>query len=211
MAREMERSGISWPTFTTREMVDLMVYVENLPGQRLRPPSLTLGDPSGGARLFESKSCSQCHTLGTDDPDKVDLLQTARQERRLTALAVEMWNHRPLMEAAARNRNLTLATFERDEMADLLAYLFERGYFAVEGNARRGRRLFSEKNCAMCHNGSTAPDLQAMSTEITATQFSAAVWSHGPSMLEQMRQQGAPWPALTERDVADLLTFLNRD
>lgn len=213
MAREMERSGIAWPRFSTREIVDLMVYVENLPGQRLRPPTLRLGDPTSGARLFESKNCSQCHTVGGEAPDKVNLLQTARQERRLTALAVEMWNHRPLMEAAARNRNLTLEPFERDEMADLLAYLFERGYFAVEGNPQRGQRLFTQKNCASCHgrDGSTAPDLQAMSTQVSPTRFAAAVWRHGPSMLDQMRQQGAPWPALTDRDVADLLAFLNRE
>jgi mono/diheme cytochrome c family protein len=190
-----------------------MVYVENLPNQRLRAPTLRLGDPSGGARLFEAKNCSQCHTLGADTPAKVDLLETARQERRLTSLAVEMWNHRPLMETAARNRNLQLETFARDEMADLLAYLFERGYFTIDGNPRRGQRLFTEKNCASCHGRgrSTAPDLEAMNTEILPTRFAAAVWRHGPSMLDQMRQQGAPWPALTDRDVADLLAFFNRD
>jgi cytochrome c2 len=213
MAVEMERSGIPWPKFSTREMVDLMVYVENTPGQRLRSPTLRLGDPTSGARLFEAKNCSQCHSLGAGAPDKVNLLATAQQERRLTALAVEMWNHRPLMEVAARNRGLTLEPFQKDEMADLLAYLFERGYFYVEGDSRRGQRLFAQKSCSSCHgrDGSTAPDLQAMSGELTPTRFAAGVWSHGPQMLAQIEQRGDRWPALTDRDVADLLAFLNED
>jgi mono/diheme cytochrome c family protein len=213
MAREMERSGIPWPKFTTREMVDLMVYVENQPNQRLRAPTLRLGDPSGGARLFEAKNCSQCHTIGEEAPDKRDLLETTQEQRRLTSLAVEMWNHRPLMEVAARNRGLTIAAFAKDEMADLLAYLFERGYFAVEGDAQRGERAFRDKGCASCHGqaDSSAPNLQAMDTVFTATRFAAAVWRHGPAMLAQIQQRGDSWPSLSEREVADLVAFLNME
>ena len=212
MARQMESEGIRWPRFSAREMVDLIVYVENLPGVRLRTPTLRLGDPSNGARLFEAKNCAQCHSLGEDDPNKVNLLETTQQERRLTGLAVEMWNHRPLMEAAARNRGLELASFQGDEMADVLAYLFERGYFSVRGDPRRGERLFRQKSCGSCHgqSDSGAPDLRAMDTTFTATRFAAAVWRHGPTMLDQMQQKGTAWPSLTDRDVADLLAFLNQ-
>jgi cytochrome c2 len=212
MARQMEREGIRWPRFTAREMVDLIVYAGNVPGPRLLAPTLRLGDPASGARLFDAKRCSQCHTLGGDEPNKVDLLETAQQERRLTGLAVEMWNHRPLMETAARNRGLELATFEGDEMADLLAYLFEHGYFSVRGDPQRGEDLFREKSCVSCHgpSGSGAPDLRAIDATFTATRFSAAVWGHGPAMHDQLQQKGIRWPALTDRDVADLLAFLNR-
>ncbi len=213
MARQMERQGVRWPKFSAREMVDLIVYVDNLPGVRLRTPTLRLGDPEAGAKLFESKSCSQCHTLGGNERDKINLLETTRQERRLTGLAVEMWNHRPLMETAARNRNIELATFQRDEMADLLAYLFERGYFSIQGDERRGARLFRQKSCAACHGqaGSGAPDLLALDTTFTATRFAAAVWEHGPTMLDQMKQKGVDWPTLNERDVADLMAYLNQE
>jgi cytochrome c2 len=213
MARQMERDGIRWPRFSAREMVDLIVYVENLPGPRLRTPTLRLGDPANGAQLFETKNCAQCHSFGGNDPSKVDLLEAAQQERRLTGLAVGMWNHRPLMEAAARNRGLQLPTFQGDEMADLLAHLFERGYFAVRGDARRGERLFRQKSCATCHGepASGAPNLAAMDVTFTAPRFAAAIWSHGPTMLDQIRQKGLPWPSLTERDVADLLSFLNQE
>jgi mono/diheme cytochrome c family protein len=98
-------------------------------------------------------------------------------------------------------------------MADLLAYLFERGYFAVEGDARRGERAFRDKGCASCHGqaDSSAPNLQAVNTTFTATRFAAAVWRHGPAMLAQMQQRGDSWPVLSDRDVADLLAFLNRE
>jgi cytochrome c2 len=211
MAREMERNGVGWPRFTAREMVDLMVYVENLPSHRTQRPTLQMGDPSNGARLFESKNCSRCHTLGAEEADKVDLLETARQERSLTSLAVQMWNHRPLMEVAARNRGITLETFEKDEMADLLGYLFERGYFGEEGNAGRGQRLFSKKGCASCHGqaSSGAPDLKATAAPFTSAAFAAAVWRHGPAMLARIEQRGDRWPSLTDRAVSDLIAFLS--
>jgi mono/diheme cytochrome c family protein len=213
MSRQMQQDGIRWPTFTPREMVDLIVYVENLPGLQLRTPTLRLGDPALGARLFDSKNCSQCHTLGEDVPERINLLDATQQERRLTGLAVEMWNHRPLMEVAARNRGLQLQPFAGDEMADLLAHLFEQGYFSVRGEPRRGERLFSQKGCASCHGqaASGAPNLRATDTTFSATRFAAAVWGHGPAMLDRMQQQGMKWPALTDRDVADLLAFLNSD
>jgi cytochrome c2 len=213
MARQMEREGIRWPRFSAREMVDLIVYADNLPGVRLHNPTLRLGDPDSGARLFDSKHCAECHTLGAEERDKVNLLETTQQERRLTGLAVEMWNHRPLMEAAARNRGVELATFQRDEMADLLAYLFERGYFSVQGDQHRGERLFRNKGCTACHGqpGTAAPDLTMMKTTFTATRFAAAVWEHGPAMLDEMRQKGVRWPSLTDRQVADLMAYMNQE
>jgi cytochrome c2 len=212
MARELETDAIRWPNFTIREMADLIVYLRHLPGLQLMTPTLRLGDATNGARLFGSKNCAQCHTLGEDQPGKVDLLDAAQEEHRLTGLAVEMWNHRPLMEAAARNRGLELEAFQNGEMADLLAYLFESGYFAVRGEAGRGRRLFSQKGCAACHGqaGSAAPDLEASNQTFTATGVAAAVWRHGPAMLDQMQQRGIGWPTLTDRDVGDLIAFLNQ-
>jgi mono/diheme cytochrome c family protein len=116
------------------------------------------------------------------------------------------------MEAAARNRGLELAAFQGDEMADLLAFLFERGYFSVQGDAGRGQRVFRQKGCSQCHGAadSGAPNLIASDTTYTATRVAAAVWSHGPAMLEQMLQKGMQWPSLTDRDVADVLAFLNQ-
>jgi cytochrome c len=98
-------------------------------------------------------------------------------------------------------------------MADLLAFLFERGYFSVSGDPQRGERLFSQKHCALCHgqSGSQAPDLRAIQDGLTVTRLASAVWEHGPTMLDQMRQRGVDWPSLTDRDVADLIAFFNRD
>ena len=71
-----------------------------------------------------------CHTVGEPVAGKVDLLSAARGERRITGVAVEMWNHRPRMVAAAPGQRLEMRPFEGDQMADLLAYPFEKAIFA---------------------------------------------------------------------------------
>jgi mono/diheme cytochrome c family protein len=207
MSAQMEREGIAWPQFSVREMADLIVYTRNLPGLTLPPLSLRLGTAASGARVFELKNCAQCHTAGGSESGKIDLLAAARREQTLSGLAVAMWNHRPLMEAAARARKVELLPLEAEEMADLLAYLFDRGYFQSAGDARRGARVFRAKNCSTCHQqGGEAPELAGRGP-FPATAFAAAVWQHGPAMLERMGQRGSSWPTLTERDVADLIAF----
>jgi mono/diheme cytochrome c family protein len=190
-----------------------MVYLENLPFVKSRAHTLRLGSPLSGKEAFAAKSCVHCHTLGAREEGKVDLLATARQERRLTGLAVELWNHRPRMERAAKARQIELKRFEDGEMADLLAYLFERGYFRASGSARRGARLLQAKSCNACHglSGSGAPDLQASGEPFSAIRLAAGVWRHGPAMLAEMRKRSLLWPMLTDQDVADLLTYLNSE
>ena len=211
MALEFQNRGLAWPEFTVQEMTDLMVYLLNLPGLPRTGPALRFGLSAAGEDAFREHDCLECHTLGVTVEGAVDLAAVARRERSLTGLATAMWNHRPLMSAAAQKKGLTMKPFREDQMRNLIAYLFEENYFDERGDAARGENLFRAKACDSCHGrqGTGAPVLRGTGG-FTAASFASAVWRHGPAMLERMNERGVQWPALTGRDVTHLMAYLNQ-
>lgn len=211
MASELQHRGIAWPQFSVQEMTDLMVYLLNLPGLPRHVPALQLGQAAAGEDVLREHDCVECHTLGAKVAGKVDLAAASRRERNLSSLATTMWNHRPLMAAAAEKKNLMMKPFRRDQMRDLVAYLFEENYFDELGDAARGAGLFRSKSCDSCHGGegTGAPALSGRGG-FTSASFASAVWSHGPAMLERMKERGIQWPALTGREVTHLIAYLNQ-
>jgi cytochrome c2 len=172
---------------------------------------LALGDAALGRELFESKSCAACHTLGTPEEGKIDLLAVVRGQPRLSGLAVEMWNHRPAMAKAAQDKNMELPSFDETEMSALLAYLFEKGYFPVRGNAENGEVVYEQKGCAACHdNGEAgAQALRGTGAPFSAARLASSVWRHGPEMKAQINYREKQWPTLTEQEAADLIEYLH--
>ena len=221
MAEGMEREGIPWPKFTTQEIVDLMVYVRNIPNLPRRVARLELGMVESGARVFRDHRCAQCHSIGEESggasrggeqgPRKIDLLAVSDRTGTLSSLAVSMWNHLPLMSARAKSRAVRMTPFEGGEMAHLLSFLFDRLYFEVAGRPRRGKRIFDSKNCGACHGapGVEAPVLRGGEGRFSLVGLTAAVWRHGPAMLAEMQSKGFAWPEFTPAQMADLVAFLN--
>jgi len=80
-----------------------------------------------------------------------------------------------------------------------------------QGNAGRGHRIFESKKCATCHNdaSSGAPALGKPSEPYSAISMVAILWKHGPSMLEKMQARQIPWPKFSEREMANLIAYLN--
>ncbi|MBI3697230.1 MAG: c-type cytochrome [Acidobacteria bacterium] len=211
MMEEMEKAGVPWPTFTLQEMIDLLVYVRNLPNRPNAPPALVFDNPAEGEKLFEQRGCSNCHTVGAAAPGKVDLIGVARGSRTFTELGMMMWNHLPQMRRRARATRLEFPTFGENEMSNLIAFLFAKRYFEEQGNARVGRRLFTAKKCAACHDqaGSGAPSLKDKQGQFSAPQMASALWQHGPTMLANMEKRGIRWPTFTGSEMADVIAFLN--
>jgi mono/diheme cytochrome c family protein len=211
MGDQIEQKGAGWPEFTLQEMVDLLAYLEKLPELGLANPGMAIGDGAVGRELFETKSCAECHTLGSPEEGKIDLMAVTREQPRLSGLAVAMWNHRPVMAKAAKEKNLELPTFEETEMSNLLAYLFEKGYFPVRGNAEQGRAVYEAKGCASCHeNGEAgAEPIHGTGAPFSAARLASAVWRHGPTMKAQINYREKQWPTLTEQEAADLIEYLH--
>lgn len=203
-----------WPQFSGQEMNNLISFVisaSKVPEQ----PTSVLGDPDSGAAIFQRR-CFQCHSVrGTGGtiapelgPDRPLPLSTAQ-------FAGLMWNHAPAMLAKGREMNLPATQLAPNEMSDLLAFLASLRYFEPQGSAAEGRQVFAKRGCASCHGDSaqgtaTGPRLRAENENYTVASFTAALWRHGPRMIDRMEQMGMPWPTLEPKDIGNLVSFLNQ-
>jgi mono/diheme cytochrome c family protein len=213
MTEQARKAGIQWPRLTVQQMVDLMVYVQNLPAARLTAPTLKAGNPAAGEKLFEVQGCTRCHTVGgSTGYGRRDLLGPARRFQTLTEFAVAMWNHAPQMRRRAIGTGADLLPFVENEMADLIAYLFEKRYFEERGNASRGARLYKARSCGACHDSgqADAPSLVQFRGRFSPLFITSALWKHGPQMLTELEKRGVSWPQFTNTEMANLIAHLNR-
>jgi mono/diheme cytochrome c family protein len=98
-----------------------------------------------------------------------------------------------------------------DEMRHIVAYLGALQYFEEYGNIDRGQEVFQRKRCAACHGDpdSGAPDLKDKAGRISSYEMVAAVWKHGPAMMEAMLRRKIAWPELAAAEMGDLVAFLH--
>lgn len=197
MEQEGSMRRVSWPKLDAQDLSDLLVYVRHLPTPPSKAPVFTIGGDRDGVAVFNSKGCVGCHTPASD------LAKRLRGET-LTAIAADMWNHAPRMAQGPKTLE-----FAAGEMRDLLGYLWARQFFEDSGNAGSGRRVFESKRCMVCHGDSSsgAPHLEGR--DLTASSMVAALWHHGPAMLDQMKSKNIPWPRFEGRQMSDLLAYLN--
>ena len=129
--------------------------------------------------------------------------------------AAVFWNHAPEMLRQSKESWNSCPEFSGpgdDEI--LLTFLASLRYFEPTGTATAGAKVFSERGCAACH-GSMAegtpagPALKAGTEPYTAVSFTAALWQHGPKMVDRSVEMGIPWPTLKATDIGDLVSFLN--
>jgi cytochrome c2 len=199
--------GIAWPKLSEQDIVDLLMFLGKLPDDQAQTASFTVGEPELGRTVFE-RNCESCHSFGRINASKLDLIARHRP-LSITGYIAEMWNHAPDM----RRRGGSTPKLNAREMPDLIAYLFAQRYFLDRGNTTKGRKVFEEKGCAKCHEAhrkeTGAPDLAQVTEVFSPITLTSAVWRHGPSMMEKMKDQSIPWPEFTGSEMSDLITYLN--
>ena len=52
------------------------------------------------------------------------------------------------------------------------------------------------------------PHINVLLTAVTSG-LVAALWRHGPAMLERMHSQNIRWPRFETREISDLIAYLN--
>ncbi len=203
-----------WPRFTGNEMNDLIAYVRTSAPQTTTNTREISGNAERGWGVFQSR-CIQCHsvrgqggTLGPElGPEHELPLTTAR-------FASVMWNHAPAMLRQGHENGIPPPVLQGKEMADLRTFLASLRYFEPTGSPLVGERVFSERGCAACHGHMAegtqiAPGLRSGTEAFTTVSFTAALWRHGPRMIDRAEELGIPWPTLKATDIGDLVSFLN--
>jgi cytochrome c551/c552 len=192
MREEFAKRGFSWPELTSQELTDIFVFLRNHPATRGSGASFEISSQTGGEAVLKEKGCLQCHQGAL-------ALAPRLRGKTIIDIAVAMWNHAPRMTDSA-------GKFMPGEMNTLLSHLWADQFFGAAGEAGHGRKVFREKSCSVCHEGQNSVRLTG---RFNTPRMTAALWNHGPTMLEQMSRKGIEWPRFNERDMADLVAYLN--
>lgn len=208
MYAQMRRASIPWPELSTQEMVDLLIYLRNLPAARSEHADFEPGEPELGRTIFTSH-CEGCHSFGPSSPNQIDLLDRPGP-KTLTGYATQMWNHAPLMQSQSEEE---LPRLEDGAMTHLLGYLFAQRYFSERGDINAGAGVYQTNQCVVCHdqqrNQTGAPDLRQSSERYSPITMTQSLWTHGPQMLQALADRGIDWPVFAGREMTDLITYLN--
>jgi mono/diheme cytochrome c family protein len=195
MHDEFTKKKLHWQAITAQELTDMLVYLQNLPETRGLAANLSFPPSDAGEKLFESKGCAGCHT------GKL-ALETRLHNQTLTEIAVDMWNHQPKMKNPPPN-------LAPEEMRQIISYIWAKQYFTGSGNAERGKKVYTEKSCATCHESGAAPKLARGKDGHSQITIVSALWGHGPRMLELMTEKKLAWPQFTAPQMSDLIAYLN--
>jgi mono/diheme cytochrome c family protein len=177
------------------------------------PTESAQGDPIRGQALFVSKGCVDCHAVrgtgGRMGPD----LGRAAIKGSFPEIAAGLWNHSPVMEAKMRELRVARPRFEKNELADLIAFLYFLNYFDEPGDPRAGKVLFAEKHCIRCHavgreGGTIGPRLDTIPRGAPPLRIAQALWNHGAAMMDAMQRMGLDPPRFQGSEFLDLVAFL---
>ncbi len=216
MVKAMRQNGVTLVKFQGDEMIDLMAYVRTTgSGGPQERSYVQPGSPNRGNRLFRQKGCIRCHAVrGVGGRDGPDLGQHSGEfVRSVSHLAGLLWNHGPEMWNTMQLKGVPLPVLSKEDMADLIAYLYFVNYFDRPGDRVKGERLFAAKQCAQCHairgkGGTVGPDLATAPGLDSPITMIAELWNHAPYMDRAMREKHLTWPRFQPGEMADILEYL---
>jgi mono/diheme cytochrome c family protein len=183
--------------------------------QAASPPA----DSRRGAQLFQTLSCSRCHSIdskGAPNLANVNAPDLGRMiDRNFTpaGMAALMWNHAPKMWASMQARDIRPGDLTEQAAADLFAYFYSLRFFDKPGDGGRGRALFADKNCEVCHGltQSKIPEAMPVSGWQSRSEPMAlidAMWNHSATMRTEFARRKLSWPDLTAQELADILVYV---
>ena len=213
MADAMKAQGVERPTFTAKELRDLIAFLTPATAGPTEGPVYVLpGRPELGRGLFVEKKCILCHSLGGVGGKIGPDLVAAGARRSPLEFAATIWNKAPAMMQAMTAQGITLPQVAPEEMADLVAYLYSLRYFASGGSVPRGWVVATNKGCLNCHGvsgerGKPASDLTRAKGLDSSAAVVAALWNH-TLVTATVAGKKVPWPIFKPDEMADLVTLL---
>lgn len=189
MNEKITKANRKWPQLTSQELTDILVYLQNLPQVKRKPPQFSPASAETGKELFDLKGCGDCHR-GSNS------LARRTSARTLNDFAAAMWNH-------AQSMLQKPPALSEAEMNRIVGYVWSLQFFDEPASASRGKKVFDAK-CAACHK--SAPPAAGAG----AFGLVSGLSQHGPTMLGQMQQKQVQWPRFAGTEMADLLAYLRK-
>jgi mono/diheme cytochrome c family protein len=212
MAEKMKERGIDRPTFSGKELRDLVAYLAPATAGPEEGPLYVLpGRAESGRQLFAEKRCIECHAVGgVGGRLGPDLVERGIRQSPIE-FASTIWNKAPAMAAAMRPRGISVPQLTPEQMADLVAYLYSVRYFG-SGNVQQGYSVASQKGCLNCHGlrgerGKPAGDLAKAKGADSPAGVLAALWNHAP-VTPTVAGKKLDWPLFASQEMADLIAML---
>jgi len=185
-----------------------------------RPPAprslYIVGVPERGAALFfGSKQCSTCHAInGKGGRLAPDLSGNRPVAPAMGWLATVLWNHAPGMWRQMRQGNTSYPHLDSQEMADILAFLYQAQNVDPAGDPKAGQRVFNEKTCVRCHavrgtGGKVGPELSRVTIDGGSAAWTRTMWNHAQSMMEPITRATDQWPQFTGGEMNDLIAYVS--
>ncbi len=174
--------------------------------------SLFPGNPIAGRQIFVARSCDRCHAIwgngGSLGPD----FALVGAGRSLQQLAGMFWNHTPQMINTVEVRGFQWPTFNEEELADIISYIYYVKLFDEPGDPLQGERWFRDMRCVECHGiggegGRTAEPLDGYARYIAPLMLATGMWNHGSAMQAQQTALRAI-PAFKGREMADIQAYI---
>ena len=173
-----------------------------------------IGDPEKGAELFfGEKQCATCHSVnGSGGHVAPDLSGTRPNTPAMGWLATVLWNHAPGMWRQMRHGKTSYPHLNSEEMADILAFLYQAANVDRPGDSEAGEQVFNEKSCVRCHSvrskgGNTAPDLSRVAARGGSSAWTRAMWNHAQSMIDPITHTVGQWPQFSGSEMKDLIAY----
>ena len=113
----MKARNIPRPTFTGREMADLIAFLQSV---RYFEPG---GSPRVGEILFTRRGCSNCHGAQAEGSKSAPALRIRGRSYTAVTLASELWEHGPKMYARAQELKQSWPTLTDSDIGDLVVFL----------------------------------------------------------------------------------------
>ena len=113
-----------------------------------------------------------------------------------------------------RRKNQPFPQLDAQEMADILAFLYQASSIDHPGDPTTGQRIFNEKGCVRCHSvggkgGKTAPELSAVAAGGEANAWTCAMLNHAASMVAPISSTLGQWPQFSGNEMSDLIAYVS--
>lgn len=214
MTASNQKQYLFWVAVTAIAAAFVVLMVRER-GSSPRRALYIVGEPEKGAALFfGGKQCATCHAVnGSGGRVAPDLSGNRPGTPAMGWLTAVLWNHAPGMWRQMRHGNMSYPQLDAQEMAHILAFLYQSANVDRSGDSEAGRHVFDEKGCVRCHSvrssgGKTAPELSTVAGTGGSIAWTRAMWNHAQAMVDPITQAFGRWPQFSGAEMNDLIAYV---